>query len=109
MRELKAGATPASLGLRTTAANVNRERIDQAFGREVAEQVVHLPPLEWHELETADRLLLVKLIRVQGGLPAPAELRERLVAGWRGAKERQAAEAATRAITERYHFEEKSE
>jgi hypothetical protein len=108
-RELKAGATPASLGLRATAANVDRERIDQTFGREVAEKVVHLPPLEWHELETADRLLLVKLNRIQGGLPAPAELRERLAAGWKGEKQQQAAAAATRAIADRYHFEETSE
>ncbi len=108
-RQLLAGATPAALGLRSTAANVNRERIDQAFGPEVAEKLVHLPPLQWHELETGDRLLLVKLIRIQGGLPKAEELRERLIAGWKGAMQQKATEAVTRAIAERYRIEEKPE
>ena len=107
-RELKAGATPASLGLRSTVANVNRERIEQDFGPEVAEKVVRLPPAEWHELETGDRLLLVKLVRIQGGLPEPQELHTRLVAGWTGEMQDKATKEATRAIVERYRFEEKS-
>jgi hypothetical protein len=107
-RQLEAGATPASLGLRSTVANVNRERIDKEFGTEVAEKVVRLPPAAWHELETGDRLLLVKLVRVQGGLPEPQELHARLVAGWTGEMQEKATKAATRVITERYRFEEPS-
>src|SRR5687768_4564491 len=38
-RLLMAGATPASLGLRSTAAKVNRQRIEQEFGSEVAEEI----------------------------------------------------------------------
>jgi hypothetical protein len=105
-RQLSAGATPASLGLRSTAANVDRARIEQTFGAEVAEKIAHLPPAQWQKLETADRLLLVKLIRIQGGLPEPAELRARLIAGWKGVKQQQATAEATRMIAERYRFEE---
>ena len=106
--QLEAGATPASLGLQSTVANVNRERIEREFGRDVAEKVISLPPSHWHSLETADRLLLVKLVRIQGGLPEPEVLRERLVAGWKGAKQEQALAEATRRIAERYRFEEPS-
>lgn len=106
--QLKAGATPAALGLRSTAANVNLERIEQEFGPEVAEQIVHLPIGKWHELETSDRLLLVKMNAIKGGLPPPEELHARLVASWQAAKQQQATAEATRAIANRYRFEESS-
>jgi hypothetical protein len=107
-RALSAGATPASLGLRSTAANVDRARIEQAFGREVAEKVIHLPPGRWQELETADRLLLVKMTRTQGGLPEPEALRARLIAGWKGVMQQKATAEVTRVIAARYRFEETS-
>jgi hypothetical protein len=108
-QKLSAGETPASLGLRSMAANVNRARIEQEFGAEVAEKLIRLPPLRWHELETIDRLLLVRPIRIHGGLPEPPILRERLAAAWKGEKQRQAVADATRAIVERYRFDESSE
>jgi peptidyl-prolyl cis-trans isomerase C len=107
-RQLAQGATVASLGLKSTVANVSRDRIQQEFGAEAAEKIVHLPPSQWQELETSDRLLLVKLVRVQGGLPEPQELHARLVAGWKGAVEQKAMAEATRVIAERYRFEEKA-
>jgi hypothetical protein len=107
-QKLSAGATPASLGLRSTAANVSRERMNQELGADVAEKVTRLPPAEWHELETGDRLLLVKLNRIQGGLPEPQALRERLVAGWKGEEQQRVLAEVTRAIIERYRFEETS-
>ncbi len=107
-RELPAGATPASLGLRSTAANVDRARMDQTFGSDVAGQIAHLPRGQWQELETNDRLLLVKLTGVSGGLPPPAALHPMLVAGWKAEKQQQAVERAARAIAARYRFEEKS-
>ena len=107
-RQLLAGATPASLDLRSTVANVNRERIEQEFGPEVAEKIRSLPPGQWHELQTADRLLLVKLNQIQGGLPAPAVLHAQLLAGWKAARAQHALEQATQAVAARYRFEEKS-
>ncbi len=106
--QLRAGATPASLGLRSTAANVDRERIEQTFGPEAADKIVHLPLGQWQELETSDRLVLVKLTGVSGGLPPPEALHARLVAAYKGEKQQQAVEKATRAIAARYRFEEKS-
>jgi hypothetical protein len=105
-RELVKGQTPASLGLASTAANVTRDRIEQDLGPGVAGQIMRLPPSQWHELETSDRLLLVKLVRIEGGLPPPAELHDRLVAAVKAEREQKAVTAATRAIAERYRFVE---
>ena len=107
-RQLAAGATPASLGLRSTVANVNRERIEQEFGPGVADQIRSLPAGQWRELETNDRLLLVKLNGIQGGLAAPAVLHEQLLAGWRASQAQKAVEQATQVVMRRYRFEEKS-
>ena len=107
-RRLMAGATTASLGLRSTAANVTRDRIEQELGPKVADQICHLPIGQWRELETGDRLLLVKMDRIQGGLPPPALLHARLVAGWQGELQQSAVAQATRLIADRYRFEEPS-
>lgn len=106
-RQLKAGATPASLSLRSTAANVDRQRIEQAFTPDVADAITHLPIGQWQELQTPDRLLLVRLISIQGGLPPPEVLHAQLAASVKREKEQQASAAAARAIAERYRFEEK--
>jgi hypothetical protein len=105
---LRAGATPASLGLRSTAANVNRERIEQTFGPEAADKIIHLPRGAWQELETNDRLLLVELTAASGGLPPPEALHALLVAGWKGEEQQQAVAKAARAISARYRFEDKA-
>ncbi len=106
-RELTAGATPASLGLRSTVANVDRARIEQDLGPGMAEKIARLPPGQWQELDTPDRLLLVKLSRIQGGLPEPDVLQGQLEAAWKADAARKALEQATQAVTQRYHFEEK--
>ncbi|HYP87464.1 MAG TPA: peptidylprolyl isomerase [Polyangiaceae bacterium] len=105
---LKAGATPGSLGLRSTAANVNRERMVQEFGPEVADDIPRLPLGEWRELETNERLLLVKLNHIEGGLPPADVLHEQLLAGWKGQQAQRAVLKAAQAIASRYRFEEKA-
>jgi len=107
-RKLTAGATPASLGLRSTVANVTRERIAQDFGPEIADQIRTLPPGQWRALETSDRLLLVKLSEVRGGLAAPALLHEQLAAGWKASMAEKILQQAVQAVAQRYRFEDKS-
>jgi hypothetical protein len=107
-RQLAAGATPASLGLRSTVANVNRERIEQEFGPAVADEIRKLPVGQWHELETNDRFLLVKMNGIQGGLAEPALLHQQLLAGWKGTMAERAVKQATEAAMQRYRFEEKT-
>jgi hypothetical protein len=107
-RQLKAGATTASLGLPSTAANVTRERMAQDLGPDAADQIAHLPLGEWHELETPDRLLLVKMLGTTGGLPPPPVLHAQLVAAFQASMQQKAAAEAARVITGRYRFEEPS-
>ena len=107
-RQLAAGATPASLGLRSTVANVDRARIEQEFGAVVADQIRAMPVGQWREFETNDRLLLVKMNGTQGGLAPPAELHQQLLAGWKTAMAQKIVAQATEAVVRRYRFEEKS-
>jgi hypothetical protein len=108
LTQLRAGATPASLGLRSTAANVDRERIEQTFGSDVAEKITHLPSGQWQELEGRDQWLLVELIAVRGGLPPAEALRAQLTAAIMGERQQQAVAKAVHAIAERYRFEQRS-
>ena len=107
-RQLSAGATPAALALRSTVANVNRERMEQEFGAEVADRIRSLPAGQWHEFETDDRLLLVKLNGIQGGLATPAVLHEQLLAGWKASRAQQIVEQATEVVTRRYRFQDQA-
>lgn len=107
-RELVAGATTASLGLRSTVANVDRARIEQEFGTAVAAQIPSLPLGQWRELETSDRLLLVKLNAITGGLAPAAVLHEQLKAGWSAAQAQKIVDQATQGVMQRYHFEDTS-
>jgi len=105
-QQLNDGATPAALELRSTAANVDRKRIEREFGPKVADAICQIAPGKWHELETENRLLLVRMIRIHGGLPTPKVLRARLIASWKAEEEHKSAERAARKIADRYHFEE---
>ena len=106
--KLAAGATPPSLGLRSTVANVNRARIEQEFGPALADQIPRLPVGQWRELETQDRWLLVKLNGIQGGLAPPAVLHEQLLAGFQASQAQKTVEQATEVVARRYRFEDKS-
>jgi hypothetical protein len=108
LTQLRAGATPASLGLRSTAANVDRERIEQTFGSDMAEKITHLPLGQWQGLEDGDQWLLVELIAVRGGLPPAEALRAQLTAAVMSERQQQAVTQAVRAIAERYRFEDRS-
>jgi len=107
-RRLAAGATPASLGLRSTAANVTRDRIEGEFGPDLAGKICQLPIGQWQALETVDRLVLVRMIAVQGGLPPPQALHAQLVAAWKGELEQKAMAQASQQVAARYRFEEPS-
>lgn len=104
---LRAGATPNSLGLRTVAANVRRERIEEELGSDAATRIVGLPVGQWHTLENQNNRLLVRMIHIEGGLPKPEELRERLSLDWKSTRQQQAIERAAQSIADHYRFVEK--
>lgn len=108
-RALKAGVAPVTLGLRTVAAKVRREQIEQEFGPELAERICGLPIGDWQSLEDANRLLLVRMIQVEGGMPNLEVIHDRLVMDWKSALRHKAVERATQANIARYRFKEVSQ
>jgi len=106
-KKLVAGATTASLGLRSTVANVDRARIEHDLGPGLAQKIGQLPAGQWTELETAEHLLLVKMIRVQGGLPDAATLTEQLTGAWKAEQAQKSVSQAAQVVAESYHFDEK--
>lgn len=103
---LKAGARPSELGLRSVVAKINRDRIEQDFGTDLAARICGLPLHEWQALDGPTSLLLVRMNSVEGGLPTREKLRDRLTADWQAAMRQAAVERASQAIVARYHFEE---
>jgi hypothetical protein len=87
---------------------VDRERIEQTFGSDMAEKITHLPLGQWQELEDRDHWLLVELIAVRGGLPPAEALRAQLTAAIMSERQQQAVAKALHAIAERYRFEQQS-
>lgn len=107
-RALTAGATPASLGLRTVAAKITRERIERDFGRELADRIIGLAPGTWQALPATESLLLLRMIGIEGGLPSREQVRERLVNDWQAALKQAAVERKAQALLGHYRFEERT-
>lgn len=107
-RALKAGASPLQLGLRSVAAKISRERIEQDFGADLASRICSLPLREWQPLDGPASLLLVRMMDVTGGLPSRETLHTRLTADWQSAMRQQVVERESQAILARYRFEERS-
>jgi hypothetical protein len=107
LEALGAGATPTSLALRTVVAKVGRDAIEAELGKEVAAGIAALTIGSWRRLENARSLLLARMIHIEGGLPAPEELRARLIVDFQQATQRQAVDRAVGAIVDQYRFEER--
>ena len=105
-RALAAGAKPSTLGRPITSATLTRADLTERFGAALAASICGLPIGAFEPLETADSLLLVRLDKVEGGLPSQEELRPRLVNDWLTWLKQQAVEHTVEQIVARYRFEE---
>jgi hypothetical protein len=104
---LASNVKPATLGRPIFGATLSAPALEERFGPKLAEEIRALPPGKWQRLESEQNLLLVRLNRVDGGLPSKEELRARLVADFSFAEREQALARATDIIVDRYQFEEK--
>jgi hypothetical protein len=102
---LKEGADPSALGRPIVGGDLTAQDLQQRFGVGLAARVQGLPIGRWQRLESQQSLLLVRLNAVEGGLPRPDELHQRLVADWSFAQQQQAVDEAVQAIVGRYRFE----
>jgi hypothetical protein len=105
-RAIKAGAKPSGLGRPVIGGNLTAVDLTERLGPELAARIQSLPVGQWQRLESADSLLLARVVGVEGGLLPPEELHRRLVADWLFTERQRAVTEAEAAIVARYRFEE---
>ncbi|WP_437580143.1 hypothetical protein [Sorangium sp. So ce887] len=101
------GADPRTLGRPIVGGNLTRDNLAAKFGPALAESICNLPFAAWQAQETEDSLLLVRVNRIDGGLPGREELRPALTADWAAARKKQATDDFVESVLARYRFEEK--
>ena len=105
-RALAAGENPAKLGRSMLSGTLTREQLKEKFGASLSAGICSLPIGKWQRLETEESLLLVRLNRIEGGLPSRDELRSRSTYDWLASKQQQAVERVVRDVVGRYRFED---
>ncbi|WP_437602559.1 hypothetical protein WMF28_13190 [Sorangium sp. So ce590] len=101
------GADPRTLGRPIVGGNLTRDKLAAKFGPAVSESICNLPLTTWQALEIEDSLLLVRVNRIDGGLPSREALRPTLAADWVAARKKQAVDDFVESVVARYRFEEK--
>jgi hypothetical protein len=104
--ELASGKQAPPLGRPVVGGTVGIAELRRRLGANAAERIAALPPGRWERVATGDAWLLVRVVRVTGGLPSVRDIRPRLIADFTYAAEQQAIERSLRSIVERYRFEE---
>jgi hypothetical protein len=102
---VRSGAEPSTLGRPIVSGTLTRPQLVEKLGAEVAARICALEPGTWQPLEASQELLLVRLNRIEGGLPSREELRPRLLADWNTFMKKQAVLHATEKVLGRYRFE----
>jgi hypothetical protein len=105
-RALAAGGEAAKLGHPLVSGTLARDDLARKFGPVVAEQIGKLPIGKWQPLESEASLLLVRLNKIEGGLPTWDVLRPRLTSDWEGLMKQQAVDRVVESVTRRYRFED---
>ncbi|XXX80870.1 peptidylprolyl isomerase [Sorangium sp. So ce134] len=101
------GADPRTLGRPIVGGNLTRDDLAAKFGPAVSESIGSSPVATWQTLETGDGLLLVRVNRIDGGLPSREEIRKMLAADWVAAMKKRAADDFVESVLARYRFEKK--
>jgi hypothetical protein len=105
--KLKGGVDARSLGRPHFGARLTLEEVGDRLGAQVSSQVATLALGQWHESESPNELLLVRVDQVEGGLPPENELRPRLILDCAAALREQAAQKELDMLVAQYHFQER--
>jgi hypothetical protein len=106
-RALAEGGQAAKLGHPVVSGTLAREDLAKTFGPALAESICNLPIGKWQPLESPESLLLVRLNKIEGGLPPWDVLRARLTSDWESLMKQRAVDGLVQAVLERYRFEER--
>ncbi|HWA70866.1 MAG TPA: peptidylprolyl isomerase [Polyangiaceae bacterium] len=106
-KALAGGQDARVLGRPIVGGTLGMDELRGKFGGRFAEELAAPPLGRWRRFESPTTRLLVRLVRVEGGLASVAELRERLVADWSRAREQEAVDQAVERLVARYRIEER--
>jgi hypothetical protein len=106
-RSLAEGGQVAKLGRPVVSGTLAREDLTKTFGPALSESICNLPIGEWQPLEVRESLLLVRLNKIEGGLPPWDVLRPRLTSDWESLMKQKAVERLVQDVLGRYRFEER--
>ncbi len=104
-RAVLGGANPATLGHSVQGGNLTATEMNDRIEPELAERLPSLPLGAWQRLESAQHLILARVLHVTGGLPPLAELRAQLLVDWSFADKQRATDLILQRIIDRYQFE----
>lgn len=106
LRSIAEGTNAALLGRAVVGGNLSVAEMTGRIEPKLAELIPSLPTGSWQRAETERSLLLVRVKKVEGGLPSVDQLGQRLISDWRVATRQEAVERKLDQIVETYRFEE---
>lgn len=106
-RALAEGGQAAKLGRPVVSGTLDRADLMKTFGPALSDSICRLPIGQWQPLENQESLLLLRLNKVEGGLPPWDVLRPRLTSDWESLMKQQAVDRLVQDVLGRYRFEER--
>ena len=106
-RAAQAGADLRFQGRPIYGATLTADELREKFGAGLAQAVDAFPLATWQRAESERELLLVRVNRVDGGLPSSEDLRARLIIDWSADQQKKDVARSVEKIEARYRFEER--
>lgn len=106
LHELATGKNAPSLARPVIGATSSVAELRARLGAPLAERITTLPAGRWERLADGEQRMLVRVVRVSGGLPPLGDIRPRVTADFTYAAEQRAIERSLRTIVDRYRFVE---
>jgi hypothetical protein len=104
---LREGVEAAKLGRPIAGGKLGADDLLDRLGPELSELIRSLPPGAWRRTELPGKLLLVRVVTVEGGVSSLNDVRERVIADYKFAQRQLAIDRALQKIVDRYRFEER--
>jgi hypothetical protein len=107
LHALSSGADAAALGRPIVSGKLTADELATRLGSDVAQRISAAPFGRWESFTAENAVMLVRVNRVDGGLPSFDELRPRLIIDASYAAEQEAIEREVSRVVDRFRFEER--